>query len=216
MKYIVLAAVLFSSVAVAHDGRVNKWGCHRDRTTGSLHCHSVEPGELEYKKEASFPGYNFFKGSQCQTDCSGHIAGYAWAKDNELDSCGGLSGNSSSFVKGCELYIDEASFTDDYSICPQNASADTKGYCHCDAGFSFNNTRSLCLPLKCPTNGYAEGNECKCNEGFKFNAQKTSCLSTAGKKKIDLSSRYSWKTNKVEPKKLSHRERWLQYLRSRR
>lgn len=51
----------------------------------------------------------------------GHYAGYEWAQDNEVDSCGG---NSDSFIEGCEEYVnerdeyqsslDEQDYQDDY------------------------------------------------------------------------------------------------------
>lgn len=34
----------------------------------------------------------------------GHDAGRQWAEDNDVDSCGG---NSSSFIAGCEEYLEE-------------------------------------------------------------------------------------------------------------
>lgn len=33
---------------------------------------------------------------------TGHSAGYKWAQDNEVDSCGG---SSSIFIEGCEEYL---------------------------------------------------------------------------------------------------------------
>ena len=33
---------------------------------------------------------------------SGHYAGYEWAEENDVDSCGG---NSDSFIEGCEEYL---------------------------------------------------------------------------------------------------------------
>lgn len=35
---------------------------------------------------------------------SGHSAGYEWAQENDVSSCGG---NSSSFIEGCEEYLAE-------------------------------------------------------------------------------------------------------------
>ena len=34
----------------------------------------------------------------------GHDAGYEWAKENNVTSCGG---NSTSFIEGCEDYLEE-------------------------------------------------------------------------------------------------------------
>lgn len=35
---------------------------------------------------------------------SGHSAGYEWAEENDVDSCGG---NSNSFIEGCEEYLSQ-------------------------------------------------------------------------------------------------------------
>lgn len=37
-------------------------------------------------------------------DGSGHSAGYEWAEENDVDSCGG---NSDSFIEGCQEYLDQ-------------------------------------------------------------------------------------------------------------
>ena len=37
-------------------------------------------------------------------DGSGHSAGYEWAEENDVDSCGG---NSNSFIEGCEEYLQQ-------------------------------------------------------------------------------------------------------------
>lgn len=48
-----------------------------------------------------------FHGEECTQDCSGHEAGYAWAKEHGItdpDDCGG---NSQSFIEGCQAYAEE-------------------------------------------------------------------------------------------------------------
>ena len=42
-----------------------------------------------------------FKGYQCTQDCSGHRAGYEWAKRKGVTSQQECTGNSRSFVEGC-------------------------------------------------------------------------------------------------------------------
>lgn len=37
-------------------------------------------------------------------DGSGHFAGYEWAMENDVSSCGG---NSNSFIEGCEEYLSQ-------------------------------------------------------------------------------------------------------------
>jgi hypothetical protein len=48
-----------------------------------------------------------FMGSPCTDDCSGHEAGYQWAEENGIDDPDDCSGNSDSFVEGCETYAEE-------------------------------------------------------------------------------------------------------------
>jgi hypothetical protein len=45
--------------------------------------------------------------SACTEDCSGHEAGYAWAEDNGITDPDDCSGNSGSFIEGCQAYAEE-------------------------------------------------------------------------------------------------------------
>ncbi len=42
--------------------------------------------------------------SQCTEDCSGHDAGFEWARDHDVTDASECSGDSQSFVEGCEAY----------------------------------------------------------------------------------------------------------------
>ena len=42
--------------------------------------------------------------SDCTGDCSGHSAGFEWAKENAAGDPSMCSGNSDSFVEGCEAF----------------------------------------------------------------------------------------------------------------
>jgi hypothetical protein len=44
---------------------------------------------------------------ECTDDCSGHEAGYAWAEENGITDPYECSGNSDSFIEGCEAYANE-------------------------------------------------------------------------------------------------------------
>lgn len=44
--------------------------------------------------------------SQCTEDCSGHDAGFEWARDHDVTDATECSGDSQSFVEGCEAYTD--------------------------------------------------------------------------------------------------------------
>ncbi|MDR3204065.1 MAG: hypothetical protein LBV23_04910 [Deltaproteobacteria bacterium] len=46
-------------------------------------------------------------GYQCTDDCSGHEAGYNWARDNEIDDTDDCDGKSESFNEGCVAYVEE-------------------------------------------------------------------------------------------------------------
>lgn len=46
-----------------------------------------------------------FSGSQCTKDCSGHSAGYAWAKQHNGQAA--CNSSSPSFNRGCEIAADQ-------------------------------------------------------------------------------------------------------------
>jgi len=46
-------------------------------------------------------------GYSCTVDCSGHEAGYQWAEDNDITDPDDCSGNSTSFIEGCQAYAEE-------------------------------------------------------------------------------------------------------------
>ena len=50
-----------------------------------------------------------FHGYPCTEDCSGHEAGYEWAENNSITDPNDCSGNSQSFIEGCESYAEEYS-----------------------------------------------------------------------------------------------------------
>ncbi|WP_291207712.1 hypothetical protein [Hyphomonas sp.] len=55
--------------------------------------------------EYTYSTYEDIFGSyQCTYDCSGHDAGFEWAKENMILDGYGCSGDSNSFVEGCEAY----------------------------------------------------------------------------------------------------------------
>lgn len=43
----------------------------------------------------------------CTTDCSGHEAGFEWAKENNIWKAEDCEGQSKSFIEGCEVYAKE-------------------------------------------------------------------------------------------------------------
>jgi hypothetical protein len=53
-----------------------------------------------------------FNGYPCTQDCSGHEAGYAWAQDKDIRDPSDCSGNSNSFIEGCQFAAEEAQAED--------------------------------------------------------------------------------------------------------
>jgi hypothetical protein len=51
-------------------------------------------------------------GYPCTVDCSGHEAGYQWAEENGITDPDDCSGNSTSFIEGCQAYAEENTSTD--------------------------------------------------------------------------------------------------------
>ncbi|WP_153008057.1 hypothetical protein [Sphingomonas yabuuchiae] len=43
-------------------------------------------------------------GTMCTGDCEGHDAGFEWAKENGYTDASSCSGDSQSFIEGCEAY----------------------------------------------------------------------------------------------------------------
>ena len=41
----------------------------------------------------------------CTDDCSGHEAGFSWGQENDLTDASECSGNSQSFIEGCEAFV---------------------------------------------------------------------------------------------------------------
>lgn len=54
-------------------------------------------GSYDYNED-----YSTYEPENPYDEGSGHSAGYEWAEENGVDSCGG---NSNSFIEGCEEYL---------------------------------------------------------------------------------------------------------------
>lgn len=48
-----------------------------------------------------------FHGDTCTVDCSGHEAGYEWAESRGITNPDDCTGNSNSFIEGCQSYAEE-------------------------------------------------------------------------------------------------------------
>lgn len=56
----------------------------------------------------SATGRWFFRGYPCSEDCSGHVAGYEWAKENDFLDYEKCETGNASFDEGCEAFVLEA------------------------------------------------------------------------------------------------------------
>lgn len=63
--------------------------------------------ERETEKLASKGYLDVESGDDCTQDCSGHEAGFEWAKENDVGDIIYCEGTSQSFIEGCEAYVKE-------------------------------------------------------------------------------------------------------------
>lgn len=73
---------------------------------------SVSSTPVQATDEASKSGLTFH-GYDCIVDCSGHEAGYEWAEEHDITDPSDCSGNSQSFIEGCQAYAEEQGGVDD-------------------------------------------------------------------------------------------------------
>ncbi|MGE4072689.1 MAG: hypothetical protein AB7E72_16090 [Lysobacterales bacterium] len=64
---------------------------------------AYEPAEYT----ASAPAFD-----NCKDDCSGHQAGFEWAESKGITDPSDCSGNSQSFIEGCQVYAESAAGDD--------------------------------------------------------------------------------------------------------
>jgi hypothetical protein len=69
-------------------------GCNSNKDASTHSYMAASKGEKEECVEPENP----------YTDGSGHFAGWRWAEENGVSRCGG---NSSSFIEGCEEYLNQ-------------------------------------------------------------------------------------------------------------
>ena len=61
------------------------------------------------------------QGADCTVDtvdCAAHVAGYEWANLNNVDSVDDCTGNSDSFIQGCQAYVAENQSDQDETSAP--------------------------------------------------------------------------------------------------
>lgn len=61
----------------------------------------------------------YYRGDACTDDCSGHEAGYEWAKEKGIDDADDCDTASDSFNEGCRSYVEENSDDEDVEQEPQ-------------------------------------------------------------------------------------------------
>lgn len=90
-------------------------GCSSNQSTNydSDYHSSYSQNEDEYSDQEDEESENedssplTFHGYTCTDDCSGHQAGYDWAEENNISDPDDCSGNSQSFIEGCQAYAEE-------------------------------------------------------------------------------------------------------------
>lgn len=55
----------------------------------------------------SYSASKTFEGATCTKDCSGHKAGYEWARKKGITSPEQCGGKSNSFTEGCKIWAKE-------------------------------------------------------------------------------------------------------------
>ena len=67
----------------------------------------IDPGVVREKVVGDLSSQTFEDvgdNAACTDDCSGHNAGFEWAKDHDIDDESECRGNSASFIEGCQTY----------------------------------------------------------------------------------------------------------------
>lgn len=69
-------------------------------------CNSYIKEQMNYSKKSTEKKF-IKQGFYCSDDCSGHQAGYEWARGKDIESVWDCGGKSNSFIEGCKTYVYE-------------------------------------------------------------------------------------------------------------
>jgi hypothetical protein len=94
-----MRGIIFSILAVVALLALFNYGQSDKKTT-------VSSTPVQATDETSKSGLTFH-GYDCTVDCSGHQAGYEWAEEHDITDPSDCSGNSQSFIEGCQAYAEE-------------------------------------------------------------------------------------------------------------
>ena len=100
-----MKAIIFSILSALVLLALFRYG-QSDKGTGASST-PVQATEQTSKSGLTFHGYD------CTVDCSGHEAGYEWAEEHDITDPSDCSGNSQSFIEGCQAYAEERGGIDD-------------------------------------------------------------------------------------------------------
>lgn len=82
--------------------------CKKYNRALSILTYAIESNELYLEEQLiKYNSTRVFKNSKCSVDCSGHKAGYIWAKENKISTYSKCGNVSDSFEKGCIIYVEE-------------------------------------------------------------------------------------------------------------
>lgn len=111
-------AVLLWALGVAHaqeprlvDGYVYSYMKNgmRHYTVSPPPPDAVEPRKIKYsyyEYQRPYPIAQSFGGFPCRQDCSGHKAGYDWARKKGITAASQCGGRSQSFIEGCIAFAE--------------------------------------------------------------------------------------------------------------
>jgi hypothetical protein len=92
------------------------WPTRAERADNAA-AEAAADGAADEAADLQGKSYREVTGSSCDGDCSGHEAGFAYAKEHDLQHAADCTGDSDAFVQGCKAYVQH---TDDAA----NAEAD--------------------------------------------------------------------------------------------
>lgn len=101
-EYLVIGFIIFTIIAYFYNKEKQEEEYRRDYEFSKQVYQEVETEKLASKGYLDIEG-----GDDCTQDCSGHEAGFEWAKENKVGDVVYCEGTSQSFIEGCEAYVRE-------------------------------------------------------------------------------------------------------------
>lgn len=116
MRRAALAVILcLLGMASAQESRLVEGYVYTYTKDGMRHYTAQPPAEAAdvrrikysfYETVSPYPSTRSFGGFPCRQDCSGHRAGYDWAKKKGIRAAAQCGGRSQSFIEGCIVFAE--------------------------------------------------------------------------------------------------------------